>query len=89
MKIVVTVPFRRDFKKLPKEVKQRAEKSLKILISNPRHPSLNIKKVKGRIIKDYFNIFEARITKNYRFLFLVEEDTYVLLRCGEHDEFFK
>jgi len=30
-----------------------------------------------------------KLPENIRFLFLIEGDTYVLLRCGKHDEFFK
>ncbi len=40
------------------------------------------------IIKNYTNIFEGRIDKNYRFIFLIENNQYVFLRCGSHDKFF-
>ncbi len=81
-------PFKRDYKKLPDEIKKRARKQFLLLKQNPRHPSLQIKKTKGEVIKDYSDIFEGRITKNYRFLFLIKDDVFVLLRCGRHDEFF-
>lgn len=81
-------PFKRDYKKLPEEIKKRAQKQFVLLKQNPKHPSLQIKKTRGEIIKGYSNIFEGRITKNYRFLFLIEGDVFILLRCGKHDDFF-
>lgn len=89
MIIFRTDSFKKDFKKLPDEIKRRTEKALILLIGNPNHPSLQIKKTKGKIIKGYDNVFEGRVTKNYRFLFLIERGVFVLLRCGTHDEFFK
>jgi mRNA interferase RelE/StbE len=89
MIIFRTDSFKKDFKKLPDEIKRRTEKALILLIDNPNHPSLQIKKTKGKIIKGHDNVFEGRITKNYRFLFLTERGVFVLLCCGTHDEFFK
>lgn len=89
MKFIRTAPFKRDFKNLPFEEKKKMEKALKLLMNNPSQPSLHIKKTRGKIIKGYSNIFEGRMSRGYRFLFLIESSSYILLRCGEHDEFFK
>ena len=89
MNLVRTDPFKRDFLKLPENIKRRAEKALKIFATNSFDPPLHIKKTKGEVLKGYHNVFEGRFSKSYRFLFLIEGDTYVLLRCGKHDEFFK
>lgn len=89
IKFARTEPFKRDFQKLPETIKRRTEAALKLLLSNPHHPSLRVKKVRGDIIKGYDNIFEARITKDYRFFFLIETDAYILLRCGRHEEYLK
>jgi mRNA-degrading endonuclease YafQ of YafQ-DinJ toxin-antitoxin module len=88
MRLLRTNQFKREFKKLPQQVKERANRKLKLLLMNPRHPSLRVKKIKGEV-RGYKDVFEGRITRNYRFLFRVEEDSYVLLTCGTHDEFFK
>jgi len=40
-------------------------------------------------MKGYRNIFEGRITRDYRFFFLIETQAYMLLRCGKHDEYLK
>jgi mRNA-degrading endonuclease RelE of RelBE toxin-antitoxin system len=89
MNLVRTHLFKRDFLELPENIKRSAEKALRLFVTNPFHPSLHIKKTKGEILKGYHNIFEGRLSKSYRFLFLIEKDSYVLLRCGKHDEFFK
>jgi len=89
MKISRTEPFKRAFRRLPDAIKRRTEAALKLLMANPHHPSLRIKKVKGNILPGYDNIFEGRITRDYRFFFLIETDAYVLLRCGRHEEYLK
>jgi mRNA interferase RelE/StbE len=88
-KISRTGPFKRDFQRLPEAIKRRTETAIRLLLSNFHHPSLRIKKVKGRILKGYDNIFEGRINRDYRFSFLIETDAYVLLRCGRHEEYLK
>jgi len=89
MKISRTKPFKRDFQRLPEAIKRRTEAVLRLLMANRHHPSLRVKKVKGKILQGYDNIFEGRITLDYRFFFLVETDTYTLLRCGRHEEYLK
>jgi len=89
MKISRTEPFKRDFQRLPDAIKRRTETALRLVLSNPHHPSLRIKKVKGNILQGYENIFEGRITRDYRFFFLIETDVYILLRCGRHEEYLK
>ena len=88
MNVVKAKSFEKDYKKLTKKIQQRIKKSLQLLAENSRHPSLRVKKTKGKIFKDYNDIFEGRITKDYRFFFLMQGDTFYLLRCGKHDEFF-
>ncbi len=89
IKLVFTYPFKRDFKKLPKAIKRRTEAALMLLMANPYHPSLRVKKVRGEILKGYDNIFEGRITRDYRFFFLIDTEAYILLRCGRHEEYLK
>jgi len=92
VKITRTEQFKRDFQRLPNEIKLKTEAAVRLLLSNPRHPShpsLRVKKVKGGVIKGYNNIFEGRITRDYRFFFLIETDAYILLRCGKHEEYLK
>ena len=89
MKLVFPEAFKRDFQSLPEVIKRRTKAALRLLISNPHHPSLRVKKVRGEILKGYSNIFEGRISRDYRFFFLISTDAYILLRCGRHEEFLK
>ena len=89
--IIRTASFLKDFGSLPTDIKRRTEKVLRLLATNPFHlfhTSLHIKKTKGEVVKGLSDVFEGRITKSYRFLFLIENNIFTLLRCGKHDEFF-
>lgn len=72
--------FVEDFVALPLSIQKRAKKQLALFLQNPRHGSLQIKKMKG-----WRNIWEGRITDDYRFTFKIEDDLYKLRRIGPHD----
>lgn len=72
--------FEPDYKTLPRHLQVVVEKKLGMLLENPKHPSLRVKKMEGF---DY--IFEARITKGYRFTFQKKGDIYFIRRVGPHD----
>jgi len=70
--------FKKEFESLPASIQERARKQLALLLTNPRHPSLQIKKMKE-------NLWEGRITQHYRFTFRVEGETFLLVHIGTHD----
>ena len=80
MEILYTAKFKKQYKKLPQQVKKTAKKQLGLLLSNPDHPSINIKKM-----QDPREIWEGRISRSCRFTFQKTEDTYVLRAIGMHD----
>lgn len=80
MNIIRTDPFKKDFKRLPKEIKRKTERSLRFLIENIQHPSLRVKKMEG--VRD---IWEASVTIQYRFTFEIRENDIILRRIGTHD----
>ena len=80
MKIQTTRPFDRDYAGLPDEVKGRVDKQLALLLSNPRHPSLRLKKIRGAE-----DIWGARISRGYRLTLQIVSDTLILRRVGPHD----
>ncbi|NWG03962.1 MAG: hypothetical protein HXY44_14010 [Syntrophaceae bacterium] len=80
MKIQTTRPFDEDYYSLPEVIKERTEKQLTLLLENPGHPSLQLKKIKG-----HPNIWEGRVTKSYRFTFQISGEIYLLRRVGTHD----
>jgi mRNA interferase RelE/StbE len=79
MRIVRTDSFLRDYRKLPRLIQTQTDHKLKLFLSNSRHPSLRVKPIRG-----HTNLWEGRITKNYRFIFSIVQDTFVLLRMGPH-----
>jgi mRNA-degrading endonuclease RelE of RelBE toxin-antitoxin system len=80
MKVQTTKPFDEDYAALPESLKERADKQFILLMENPHHPSLRLKKIKG-----HPNIWEGRITKSYRFTFQMLGEVYLLRRIGTHD----
>jgi mRNA-degrading endonuclease RelE of RelBE toxin-antitoxin system len=80
MKLLLTHSFIRDYQALPGRLQKVVDGKLALLIRNPRHPSLRLKKM-----QDPRNIWEGRITRGYRFTFQMQADAYVLRRLGTHD----
>lgn len=72
--------FKKDYQGLTKEIQQQVDEALRLLSQNPRHPSLQVKKMKGTK-----NIWEGRVTLGYRFTFNWEADLVILRRVGTHD----
>ncbi len=80
MKVQTTRAFDRDYAGLPETVKARVDKQLPVLLADPRHPSLHLKKIRGAE-----DIWEARITRGYRLTLNIAGDTIILRRVGTHD----
>jgi mRNA interferase RelE/StbE len=84
MQIKTSKIFKNDYISLSEEIKERANKQLSFLVKNPHHPSLRLKKIKGK-----GNIWEARITQDYRLTLQIDGDICLLRRIGKHDEVLK
>lgn len=80
MQLFFTPSFIRDYRALPVRLQKITDKQLTLFLADPRHPSLQIKKM-----QDPRNIWEGRITRGYRFTFQVEGNVYILRRLGMHD----
>ncbi|MCZ6635464.1 MAG: hypothetical protein O7G87_18850 [bacterium] len=80
MKLQTTSRFDRDYARLPRTIRARADKQLALFLSNPRHQSLRIEKMEG-----YKDIWKGRITRDYRFTFSRIEDICILRRIGTHE----
>lgn len=72
--------FQKRFKKLHPLLKNKFAKQLELILTNPRHPSLNIKKMGG------LDIFEARLNYHNRFIFKIVNDEIWFYSIGPHDE---
>ncbi len=79
-KLRILSTFKKDYKKIPSAIKDKVDKQLEFLISNPGHPSLNLHPIRGTK-----GIWEGYVDYHYRFTFETEEDYYVLRRVGTHD----
>jgi hypothetical protein len=67
------------FYALPEQVQQVARKNYELLKENPRHPSLRFKKV-GKL-------WSARVGGNHRALAMEDDDGYVWVWIGTHEEY--
>ena len=72
--------FKACYKRLPAGIQLRVDRTLQVLQTDPRQPSLHTKKIKGPT-----NVWEAWVTLNYRVTFNWESDQIVLRRVGTHD----
>jgi mRNA-degrading endonuclease RelE of RelBE toxin-antitoxin system len=80
MKLFFTHSFIRDYQALPHHLQKTVDNKLKLFLRNRHHPSLAIKKM-----QDPRDIWEARITKGYRFTFQTKGEVCILRRLGTHD----
>lgn len=80
MKLIRTERFLRDYAKLPGEVRRQTDRKLRHLAQDIRRPSLRVKRV-----RKYRDVFEGSINLQYRFLFQITDEGYILLRIGRHD----
>ena len=80
MKLIRTDRFLDDYRELPAQVQKQTDRKLRYLAENLAHPSLRVKRV-----RKYRDVYESSISTDYRLLFLITTDAYVLLRIGRHD----
>ena len=77
MQIVTTRHFDRAYANTPAAIQRAFLKQVNFLLADIRHPSLRAKK--------YDELrWQARVTRDWRFYFRIEEDTYVLLDIMAH-----
>jgi len=78
--LVFTPAFERLFRRLPKEIRDATYEKLGLFLTNPVHPSLRVRQVKGT-----GGIWEMSITMNYRLTFEIDDMRVILRRIGTHD----
>ena len=82
MRSRTTRRFRRAFARLPKPIKERAREAYRRFVENPNHPGLRFKR-----IHPTEPIYSARVTKDYRTLGLLEDDTIIWFWIGTHADY--
>jgi hypothetical protein len=73
--------FWNEYLALPREIRARADQRFSLLKADPRHPSLQFKKVGERRGQE---IWSARITLSYRALAIKREEGYLWFWIGDH-----
>ncbi len=79
-----TADFWKDYRALCTDIRDRADKQFELLKANPRHPSLQFKKLTERRGQE---IWSARVTRKYRALAAKDAGDYVWFWIGEHDTY--
>jgi mRNA interferase RelE/StbE len=75
--------FAKSAYELPKEAKAKLPKAFLLLTTNPRHPSLQVKKID---VAHQPNIYECRLDQSWRIIPQgLDGDTLDLLYVGSHD----
>jgi len=80
MRLIPTLRYERSYQRLSNKVQRSVDRKLSLLLENPRHPSLRFRKMKG-----YENIWEMRVSRNYRITFLQRGEDFYLRNVGTHD----
>ena len=73
-----------DYKALSPDLRASADKQFALLKSDPRHPSLQFKKLGDRKGQE---IWSARVTLKYRALAVKLPDEYLWFWIGEHNAY--
>jgi hypothetical protein len=82
MRSHATLEFWDSYAKLSPALKRSARKAFEFWQQNPFHPSLRFK-----CINSNENIWSARISKGYRALCVIEDDTANWFWIGGHDDY--
>lgn len=85
IEIELTERLKKDYQTLPKPIQKKFRKQLCFLAQNPRHPSLQIHRIRGSL--DYWEFY---IDDAYRCIFRRKGNIYYLIAAGLHkvvDEF--
>ena len=72
--------FKKEYKKLPKEIQNRFDKKLSLFLNDMSYPSLSVKRIQGTK-----NRWEGSVTRSYRFTFEFCDDTVIFRTIGTHE----
>ena len=73
--------FQKHFENFTDRQKKQVGNKLKILVKNPAHPSLRVKRIKGAT-----SLWEMSVNMDIRIIFEFSDDTIILLMdIGHHD----
>lgn len=79
MKLRFTARADKDFVRMPVNIRNSLKKQLQFLLTDLSHPSLHAKKFdRSR------DIWQARVSRDWRFYFTIEGDEYTILSIIPH-----
>lgn len=81
MNVVFSENLKKRFKRLPEHIKRKTNRQFLMLSQNLRHPSIRTRKLEG-----FSDVWEGRIDRFYRFIFVIKKETITVIRIGPHDE---
>ena len=79
MRLVFTTKALKQYQKLTPQIHAQAQKQLKTLLNDLWHPSLHAKKY-----SENQDLWQARITRDWRMYFRIQEDTYLIIAIVKH-----
>ncbi len=79
MKFRFTKKAVRDYEALTLKLQALVDKQLIALLKDVRYPSLNAKKYDKKR-----DLWQLRVSRDYRLYFLIDGDTYVILTITKH-----
>lgn len=83
MKSQTTPQFRILLSAMPDKIQLQAEQAYKKFQKDPAHPSLHFKQVKPTKPP----LYSARISRDYRALGILDDDTIIWVWIGHHAEY--
>ncbi len=79
--IIPTHQFERAYRRLSQKIQDQVDRTIDLLIIDPRHPSLRTHKR-----KDDKTVWQARVTSSYRIYFQMEGETITLVTVTAHEK---
>ena len=84
--IILSAEFKENFEKLPKHIKKKFLRRIKIFFDNPFHPILRTEKLNP----PFQNEYSFRIDSDYRVIFaFIKERKILFITCGHHNWIYK
>lgn len=74
-----TERFWAEYRELPLEIREIAQKAYALFRNDPAHPSLNFKKIHSKE-----PVYSVRVTRGYRALGLLDDDEITWFWIGTH-----
>jgi len=71
--------FKKNYKRLSKDIQDRFNKQLFLFTKDPKHPSLRIHRYRKEA-----NVWEGYVSDKYRFTFSIADKGYIFRNIGPH-----